>query len=259
MAGATAPAFDLPRRGRVFPAFALIGWRWISRNPAATIAPILLPFIFLFFLKLISPPGLFPLEIIGAMLFTTQNIGNWVLGDSAYWRLEASLQDLFIVSPLTKTGYLFGIAVSNMIAALPAYVVLGLLLAYVVHVPWFAWIALAGSIGLLWILFSAIGIAISSRLRSQREIWPVGNLLFTSLGMLSPLYLPIWLLPPVWRSIAYFLPGTYAAVIVQSNVGLLPAGVTVGFGSVWLDAGLLAITAVFGTFLALRLYRWQER
>jgi ABC-2 type transport system permease protein len=257
MASATVPAYELPRRGHVFPAFALIGWRWISRNPAATIAPILLPFIFLFFLKLISPPGLFPLEIIGAMLFTTQNIGNWVLGDSAYWRLESSLQDLFIVSPLTKVGYLFGIAVSNMIAALPAYVVLSILLASVVHVPWYAWIALIGSIGLLWILFSAIGIAISSRLKSQREIWPVGNLLFTSLGMLSPLYLPIWLLPPVWRAIAYFLPGTYAAVIVQSNAGLLPIGVSVGFG-VWLDAGLLALTAVAGTFVAVNLYRWQE-
>jgi ABC-type multidrug transport system permease subunit len=259
MAAATSRAFDVPRRGRVFPAFALIGWRWISRNPAATIAPILLPFIFLFFLKLISPPGLFPLEVIGAMLFTTQNIGNWVLGDSAYWRLESSLQDLFIVSPLGKVGYLFGIALSNMIAALPAYVVLGLLLASLIHVPWFAWLALIGSIGLLWILFSAIGIAISSRLRSQREIWPVGNLLFTSLGMLSPLYLPIWLLPPVWRSIAYFLPGTYAAVIVQANVGLLPAGVSVGFGSVWLDAGLLALTAVLGTFIAVNLYRWGDR
>ena len=257
MAVATGSAVEIPRHGRVFPAFALIGWRWISRNPAATIAPVLLPFIFLYFLKLISPPGLFPLEIIGAMLFTTQNIGNWVLGDSAYWRLESSLQDLFIVSPLGKIGYLFGIAVANMISALPAYVVLGLLLASVVHVPWFAWLALAGSIGLLWILFSAMGIAISSRLRSQREIWPVGNLLFTSLGMLSPLYLPIWLLPHYWQSIAYFLPGTYAAVIVQSSVGLLPSGVTVGFGSV-LDAALLAVAAVAGTAIALSLYRWGE-
>lgn len=258
MATANVNARELPNRGHVFPAFALIGWRWISRNPAATIAPILLPFVFLYFLKLISPPGLFPLEIIGAMLFTTQNIGNWVLGDSAYWRLESSLQDLFIVSPLGKVGYLFGIAVSNMIAALPAYVVLGVLLAYVVHVPLLAWFALAGSIGLLWILFSAIGVAISSRLRSQREIWPVGNLLFTSLGMLSPLYLPIWLLPRVWQTIAYFLPGTYAAVIVQSSVGLLPPGVSVGFGSP-VDAVLLAVTAVIGTGIAVSLYRWRER
>jgi ABC-2 type transport system permease protein len=258
MAVATPSRTELPHRGRVFPAFALIGWRWISRNPAATIAPILLPFIFLYFLKLISPAGLFPLEIIGAMLFTTQNIGSWVLGDSAYWRLESSLQDLFIVSPLGKVGYLFGIAVSNMIAALPAYVVLGLLLASVVHVPWITWLALAGSIGLLWILFSAIGIAISSRLRSQREIWPVGNLLFTSLGMLSPLYLPFWLLPHYWQDVAYFLPGTYAAVIVQSSVGLLPAGVHVGFGSV-LDAALLALAAVAGTAIAVSLYKWGEK
>ncbi|MCI4352746.1 MAG: ABC transporter permease [Thermoplasmata archaeon] len=258
MAALTSPVVELPHRGHVFPAFALIGWRWISRNPAATIAPILLPFIFLFFLKLISPPYLFPLEIVGAMLFTTQNIGSWVLGDSAYWRIEHSLQDLFIASPLGKVRYLFGIAVSNMIAAIPAYVVLALLLASVVHVPWFAWIALAVSIGLLWVLFSAIGIAISSRLRSQREIWPVGNLLFTSLGMLSPLYLPIWLLPLLWQRVAWFLPGTYAALLVQSSVGLVPAGVSVGFESVWIDVGLLAVTAVVGTLLALSIYRWRE-
>jgi ABC-2 type transport system permease protein len=258
MAAAAPTVAELPRSGHIFPAFALIGWRWISRNPAATIAPVLLPFIFLFFLKLISPPSLFPLEIIGAMLFTTQNIGSWVLGDSAYWRIEHSLQDLFLVSPLGKVRYLFGIAVSNLIAALPAYAVLALLLEYVIHPPWFTWVALTLSIGLLWVLFSAIGIAISSRLRSQREIWPVGNLLFTSVGMLSPLYLPIWLLPTLWQSVAWFLPGTYAALIVQSSAGLLPVGVSVGFGSVAVDAGLLALTAAVGTFLALSLYRWQD-
>jgi hypothetical protein len=40
-------------------------------------------------------------------------------------------------------------------------------------------------------------------------------------------------------------------------VGLLPAGVTVGFGSL-LDAGLLAVAAVAGTGIALSLYRWGE-
>ncbi|MCI4360601.1 MAG: hypothetical protein L3J91_02770, partial [Thermoplasmata archaeon] len=60
---ATAHATPMaPKEGRAFPAFAWIGWRWISRNPASAIAPILQPFIFLYFLSLISPAGLFPLE-----------------------------------------------------------------------------------------------------------------------------------------------------------------------------------------------------
>ncbi len=248
---AAAPATE----GRVLPAFALIGWRWVSRNPASTIAPILLPFIFLYFLRLISPASLFPLEIVGAMLFTTQNIGSWVLGDSATWRIENALQDLFVASPLGKIRYLFGIALSNLIPAAPALLVLaGLLVVSLGHpVPLFGAVALVGGIAVLWLLFSAIGVAISSRLTSQREIWPVGNLTFTILGMLSPLYYPLSSLPPLWQAAAHFLPATYAALLVQGALGITPASP----GTLALYAALLVVCAVVGTAIALRLYRWQ--
>ncbi|HEV2317244.1 MAG TPA: ABC transporter permease [Thermoplasmata archaeon] len=240
--------------GAVLPAFGLIGWRWVSRNPAAAIAPILLPFIFLYFLRLISPPSYFPLEVVGAMLFTTQNIGSWVLGDSATWRIEMRMQDLFVASPLNKVRYLFGIALSNLIPAAPALAVLAVLLAITVPVPALGWLALLGCILTLWILFSAIGIAVSSRVKSQREIWPVGNLSFTIIGMLSPLYYPLTVLPPYWQDAARFLPTTYAALLVQGSMGL-PGAVA---SDLLVDAGLLGLSALVGTILALRLYRWRE-
>src|SRR5487761_2179477 len=118
--------------GRGLPSFLIIGWRWIGRSPAVAIAPILLPFMFLFFLRLINTDSaLFALEIGGAMLFTMQNIGSWVLGDSAFWRIECSLQDLFVASPLSRIRYLFGIAFSNLIAMLPALGILVVLLVWV--------------------------------------------------------------------------------------------------------------------------------
>jgi ABC-type multidrug transport system permease subunit len=243
-------------RGRALPGFALIGWRWVSRNPASAIAPILLPFIFLYFLRLISPPGLFPLEVVGAMLFTTQNIGSWVLGDSATWRIESSLQDLFVASPMGKVRYLFGIAFSNLIPAAPALVILAILLAFVVGhtITLFAWGVLILSILVLWVLFSSVGVAISSRLTSQREIWPVGSLAFTILGMLSPLYYPLSYLPPLWQQAAHFLPATYAALLVQGALGLTPQST----GQMELDALLLMVCATVGTAIALTLYRWRD-
>ncbi len=251
----SAPRPTAPSSGRLVPAFLIIGWHWISRNPAAAVAPILLPFIFLTFLRLIAPHGLFPLEVVGAMLFTTQNIGSWVLGDSATWRIEAALQDLFVASPLGKVRYLLGIALSNLIPALPALVVLSVLLVVVAPpIPLFAWAVLAAVIAILWLLFSSIGIAISSRLTSQREIWPVGNLLFTTLGMMAPLYYPLSYLPPVWRSAAHFLPTTYAALLVQGALGLEPASL----GTMAFDALLLVVSAAAGTAIALKLYRWRE-
>jgi len=250
---------DLPTTGRALPSFGLVGWRWISRNPAVTITPVLIPFIFLYFLSLISPPALLPLEIVGAMLFTMQNIGSWVLGDSATWRIECSLQDMFVASPLSRIRYLFGVAFSNLIAMIPALVVLFLLLDWIGGaqghpVTWLVVLALFVSLFTLWVLFSAVGIAISSRVRTQREIWPVGNLTFTLLGMLSPLYYPISALPPDWQAAARFLPTTYAALLVQGALGITPATPS----QMVLYAGLLGVCATVGLFVCLRLYRWGE-
>jgi len=250
---------DVPTEGRALPAFGIVGWRWISRNPAVAITPVLLPFIFLYFLSLISPPSLLPLEIVGAMLFTMQNIGSWTLGDSAFWRIESSLQDLFVASPLSRVRYLFGIAFSNLIAMLPALAILTALLAWVggargVPLTPFGALALFVALFTLWVLFSSVGIAISSRIHTQREIWPVGNLTFTILGMLSPLYYPLASLPPLWQDVARFLPTTYAALLVQGALGITPATPT----ELALYAGLLAASAIVGLTITLRLYRWGE-
>ena len=251
---------SVPARGRALPAFLWVGWRWISRNPAVSITPVLLPFIFLYFLSLISPPSLRPLEIVGAMLFTMQNIGSWVLGDSAVWRIECSLQDLFVASPLGRIRYLFGIAFSNLIAMLPALAVLAALLAWLGRsdgypLTWYAGGVLLLSLGVMWVLFSSIGIAISSRIRTQREIWPVGNLTFTLLGMLSPLYYPLRILPPLWQDAARFLPTTYAALLAQGALGITPATPA----QMALYAGLLGACAVTGLAITLRVYRWGEQ
>jgi ABC-type multidrug transport system permease subunit len=260
MATVQDPFRDLPTSGKVLPSFGLVGWRWISRNPAVTITPVLIPFIFLYFLSLISPPALLPLEIVGAMLFTMQNIGSWVLGDSATWRIECSLQDMFVASPLTRIRYLFGVAFSNLIAMVPALAVLFGLLVWVGGarghpVTPLVVVTLFVSLFTLWVLFSAVGIAISSRVRTQREIWPVGNLTFTLLGMLSPLYYPISALPPLWQAAAHFLPTTYAALLVQGALGITPATPA----QMVLYGGLLGLCAVVGLVLCLRLYRWGER
>ena len=245
----------VPKAGRVLPAFALVGWRWVSRNPVATIVPILLPFMFLYFLWRISDPKYFPLEVVGAMLFTTQNIGSWCLSDSAYWRIEQRLQDLFVASPMGKVRYLFGIAFSNLIPAAPALAILAVILAWVTPVSLFGWLMLLAAIVVIWITFSAIGLAVSSRLESPREVWPVGNLIFTTLGIISPLYYPITILPPVWQGVARFLPATYAALLVQDALDLRSAIP----GEMATDAVLLLVSAVVGIALALRLYRWRER
>ncbi len=249
---AVATGYAIPRRGNLFPAFIIIGWRWISRNPAVAAAPVIVPFLFLYFLKIISQYA-FPGEVVGAMLFISQNVGNWVLGDSATWRIQWSIQDMFVASPLTKLQYLFGIAISNVLAALPAYVVLGIVLALVYPVSPLGWLFLVISILVLWLLFSAIGIAISSRITSRREIWPIGNFVFTAVGILSPLYYPVEVLPPYLRTVAYFLPGTYAALFAKGGLGMI----SISAAQLALYGLLLAVLTTVGILLSLSVYRWR--
>jgi ABC-2 type transport system permease protein len=241
-------------KGRVLPAWAWIGWRWVWRSPAAAIVPLLQPFFFLYFLRMISPAEYFPLQVAGAMLFSTQNIGSWCLSDSAAFRIELRLQDIFVASPHDKLRYLFGVAFSNLIAAMPALIVLAGILAFVTPVSIVGWLVLVIAILAIWILYSAIGIAVSSRLRSQREVWPVGNLIFTLLGIVSPLYFPLSSVPEVWQGIARLLPATYAALLVQATLGLG----SVDPGNAAWDAGLLLLSTIVGLVIAWRLYQWRE-
>lgn len=251
---ATVMESEQPHKGNVLAAWGLIGWRWIWRSPAAAIVPLLQPFFFLYFLHRIAPPEYFPLQVAGAMIFSTQNIGSWCLSDSAVFRIELRLQDIFVASPHDKLRYLFGVAFSNIIPAIPALVALAIILALVASVSPIGWLVLLGCILTIWVLYSAIGMAVSSRLRSQREVWPVGNLIFTLLGILSPLYYPLSILPPVWRELAQLLPATYAALLVQGALGLGPEGP----GNLALDAGLLILSTAVGLVVAWRLYQWRE-
>ncbi|HYY48072.1 MAG TPA: ABC transporter permease [Thermoplasmata archaeon] len=244
----------VPTKGRVLPAWAWIGWRWVWRSPAAAIVPLLQPFFFLYFLRMISPAEYFPLQVAGAMLFSTQNIGSWCLSDSAAFRIDLRLQDIFVASPHDKLRYLFGVAFSNLIPATPALLTLAVILALVTPVSVLGWLVLAVAILTIWILYSAIGIAVSSRLRSQREVWPVGNLVFTLLGILSPLYYPLSRVPVVWQDVARLLPTTYAALLVQATLGLGSAD----SGDTALDAGLLLLSTLVGLVIAWRLYQWRE-
>jgi ABC-type multidrug transport system permease subunit len=165
---------------------------------------------------------------------------------------------MFVASPLGKFQYLFGVAFSNLIPAAPALVILGVILSLVTPVSITGWIVLVLAILLVWVLYSAIGIAVSSRLQSQMEVWPVGNLVFTTLGILSPLYYPLTFLmdkAPIWAEVARFLPATYAALLVQNALNLPEALPAEGA----LDAVLLVVSTLIGIALAMTLYTWRER
>src|SRR2546428_13138395 len=77
-----------PQRGRVLPAWAYIGWRWVWRSPAAAIVPLLQPFFFLNFLHLIAPESYFPLQVAARRPFSAPHTVRWRPSGSAVFRRQ---------------------------------------------------------------------------------------------------------------------------------------------------------------------------
>ncbi len=235
----------------------------LGRSPMLVVAVFLTPFSFLFFLFIIGQSvhsNLFQYGIVGGILFTSLFTGNGMLNDCAYLRLERQLQQVFVASPVSSVAYVLGMALSELAFTLPALALFFGILAVVHPVGLPAFAALAGIVLLTWLLACTLGFLISTLFRQLREIWPIGNVVFSSLSILPPLFYPIAALPESVRWVAFFAPSTFAGQLAVRAVGLGGAPLDpawLGAPAVQL-AGLIGSTVAFAlaaTFLA----RWRER
>ncbi|HZY92037.1 MAG TPA: ABC transporter permease [Thermoplasmata archaeon] len=234
----------------------------LGRSPMLVIAVFLTPFSFLFFLFIIGQSvhsNLFQFGIVGGILFTALFTGNGMLNDCAYLRLERQLQQVFVASPVTSVAYVLGMALSELAFCLPALVLFFAILGLVHPVGAAAFATLVAIVLLTWLLASTLGFLISTLFRQLREIWPIGNVVFSSLAILPPLFYPIAALPGNYRWVAFLAPSTFAGQLADWSVGLGGTPITPPWlGSPVVElAGLVGATVLFAlaaTFLA----RWRE-
>lgn len=235
----------------------------LGRSPMLVIAVFLTPFSFLFFLFIIGHSlnsDLFEYGVVGGILFTSLFTGNGMLNDCAYLRLERQLQQVFVASPVSASAYVLGMALSELAFTLPALTLFFSILL-VVHPVGAAGIAtLIGIVVLTWLLACTLGFLISTLFRQLREIWPIGNVVFSSLSILPPLFYPIAAIPEEARWLTFLAPSTFAGQLADWAVGLGGATVTPAWlGSPLVDlAGLAGSTAAFA-LAAGYLARWRER
>ncbi len=230
------------------------------RSPLLIAAVFLTPFSFLFFLKVIAPPSLFPYGVVGGVLFTALFTGNGMLNDCAYLRLERQLQQVFVASPVSPLAYILGMALSELAFAIPAMTLFLAILVVVAPVGPVGVGALLGVVLLTWLMATSLGFFVSTLFQQLREIWPIGTLVFSLLSVLPPIFYPADRIPAGWQWVAFLAPSTFAAQLADAVTGL---GGTITTGVPVLDtpffdlAMLLAITLLLGA-AALFLARWRE-
>jgi ABC-2 type transport system permease protein len=220
----------------------------------AIVTGALTPGALLVFVAILAPEIL-PVTVVGALVYSMFLIGQRVLNEAAYVRIDHKLNELYHASPLSPEGYFVGMAGGMLVAYLPPSLVLLLILELLRPLSLAAAGTLAGCLLAVWAFSAAIGYFVSTLFKDMKTIWPYSVLLTNLFGILPPVFYPLRVLPIEWRSVVLVVPTSGASALVNAAAGIesLTVGETV------LAAASLATAAAalfaFGIYWARRTAR----
>jgi ABC-2 type transport system permease protein len=218
---------------------------------------------------------LFPLIFffaMGSAFRAAQNVGNaaqvmtmsltlGVLGSGLFGAGVRAIQERemnilrrYKVTPITPAPLLVASLVTGLIIFMPNIVLLLVLTHYRFHLPWPAHMAdLLVFIALALVAFRAMGLVIASVANSMQEGTILVQLFYFPMLLLSGATIPLSAFGPKMQIVANFIPSTY---LVKGVQGMLLENQ--GLPRQWLAAVALVITAVVGSVVGMKLFRWEK-
>ncbi len=213
----------------------------------AIVTSVIVQVVLLVFVRILAP-ALWPVAILGAVVFSFFTLGQRVLNEAAYIRLDHKLNELYLASPLTPDSYFLGMSAGVLVAYLPPIVALiGVALATVAFTPLTALLLPFGVLA-VWLFSASVGYVISTQFRDMRAIWSYASLLYNFFGVLPPVFYPVGLVPAAIRPLVLLLPPSAAASLLQwtLNPGILSTGeVELALGSLLFEAVGFFLLAVY--------------
>ncbi|MCI4369032.1 MAG: ABC transporter permease [Thermoplasmata archaeon] len=212
------------------------------------------PLSFLFFIVIASHGVFLPEAVGGGMILMMLSMGTSVQTDMTHYRQDLKFQDVMVASPIEAPIYVAGLALSELVYALPGlFVFLLIWIAEGWANPQSA-LVLTGVLLLSWAFASALGFTLATYFEDVRETFVFSPLISLALSVLPPVYYPITALPAMWRPLAYLSPTTYAADLIHGAMGL-GAPPLLAAGIDWLV--LIAFTVALVVLAAYKA-RWRE-
>ncbi len=226
------------------------GVKTIVRGPSYLIASLATPLTLLFLVFVLSHGALVKFAIVGGLIAFIGSVGLSGAGDSAFFRLQLRIQDLYVPSKVSPFDYMAAFTLSYMVFSIPGiilYVYLGTL--YHLFTLYDSLIMLLVMI-LLIISTTSIAFMISGSIKHLRNIWGITGILTIITSILPPTFYPYKYVPKAFLYIIALSPTTPAAVIIQGAFGLSPVMNIMFF--------ILLGEAVIYTILARILVKWRE-
>ena len=198
----------------------------------AIVTSITVQVVLLIFVRILAP-GLWSVALFGAVIFSFFTLGQRVLNEAAYIRVDHRLNQLYLASPLTPESYFLGLSLGVLVAyLLPIGVLVGVAVV-TVPAPPLVWVVLP-ILALAVFAFSAsIGYIVSTQFRDMRAIWSYASLLYNFFGVLPPVFYPVGDVPSAVRIPVLLLPPSGASALLQTLLG-----------TAYLTGGEIALTAV---------------
>jgi ABC-2 type transport system permease protein len=219
---------------------------WLAVLTGTLVQSVLVVFVW------VLAPSELAVALIGAMVYSVFLIGQRLLNEAAYIRIDHKLNELYHASPLSPEAYFLGMAVGMLIAYLPPVLLFVVLLEIVQPLSAVAWLVLVGVLASVWMSSSVLGYVVSTMFRDMKTIWPYSSLLTNLFGIVPPVFYSLSAIPEAFRPLALIVPTSGAANLVDMVANLEPMNV----GLAELAAVALVLEAV--GLLVLGLY-WARR
>ena len=222
--------------------------------PIVLINTVLSPLSFLLVIVFVSHGVLIGEAILGGFIMSMFSAGVGLQGDLSHLKNDFKLQDMVVSSPTTWQTYMFGMALSEIVYALPALAVLVVLAYYFMNLPPIGVLIFVGVLLLMFLTSIAIGFTLSTFSTDIVQSFAFSRLISTLFSTIPPVYYPITYIPLPYRYIAYLSPTTYAAELAQNAAGYLP----LQFTATVVDWAVLIVVTVVLFVLAATKARWRE-
>lgn len=191
---------------------------------------------------------LLPYALFGSLVYSVFLIGQIVLSEAAYIRIEHHINELYHASPLSPEAYFLGLSSGILLAFLPTTFGLFVLLEIVHPLTLPAFGSLLLILLAVWAFSSSLAYVISTLFKEMKALWSYGSLITNLLGVVPPVFYPLALWPSEWRGLAMLIPTSAGAALAEAAAGLQPLTadlVLLGAASLALEAAAMFLFAVW--------------
>lgn len=217
----------------------------------AMLTSMVVPGIILVFVEILNP-ALIGVALVGSIIFSTFTMGQRVLNEAAYLRIDHKANDLYLAGPMTPEAYFVGMSAGIMVVYLAPTVFLGVLAVLVVPLSFATGLLLLVLAAVVWLFAASTGYVFSTFFRDNRAIWAYSSLFFNIFGVLVPVFYPLGLFPSALRPIVLLMPPSAAAALIQATIG----AATLAPGQALLAAAGLGVETLLAFLFAIY---WARR